>query len=67
MIQIRPLQSDNMTRAEAARDERKAAAASLSEKDAVALINGILDRALTGEASDILVKRLSQIPKRGGK
>ena len=48
-------------------DERKAAAATLSEKEATDLFNGILDKTLTGEATEIVVKRLSQLPKRGGK
>jgi hypothetical protein len=48
-------------------EERKAAAVTLSEKEATELLNGILDKALTGEESEIMAKRLSQLPKRGGK
>ena len=48
-------------------DERKAAAALLSEKDAAVLFNGVLDQALDGESVDVLAKRLSHLPKRSGK
>lgn len=48
-------------------DERKRASALVSEKEAAILLNGVLDQALSGEHTEVLVKRFLQLPRRGGK
>lgn len=48
-------------------DERKKAAVSLSEKDAVMLLMDVLDQALNGEDMEKLAQRLSHVPQRSRK